>query len=486
MQPGAHWIIFESLDETSTAERRKLLSNVREAARQESAALLQQHSDPLRAGASHQLGYTAFEQAPKALNMKMVSCTLPAHVVASRMLKAGGLGSWGGRRDTNVQGRLLADWEQLHRLVEHTNAPKLKELSGARASLARVSVCGRVGFCICNKPDRKAFRRRLGGVTKLFFNKGTKTRTIHEQSRAVLRVHRPAGGRGVGYLFYVGFGNLSDIDFTVQPLCAASLVYITVEIDGAAILEHNGDPRDHDIVGATVDLKSEWQVGLLECNFENKVSLEDFRPMVFATPIEGLQSQALWPLPKPKAMSRRRAFSSLPASVASATATPQPLDEEEDEEEVAIEPLEDIPSNGDGSIRDDNFGDGWVLDKSSDDDVAAPTLAVRDPPRYIPRAPVLQALVAPLRLHLSPAGVRGRYEPKMFRSSTPTGQKSYLRLSLSLSLYHVGDGSQHAPCSLCSSRALQLDDLCTIGSPCGAPLGVAGPSIWLYNEGCAF
>ena len=164
-------------------------------------------------------GVLAVSQAPADLNMKVFQMATPASVIGERVLSHIQQGE-----ACSVQSRLLEAWSDLHKPFLHADAPPLRPLPPDKQSLSKISDCRRVGLCLCtaSMSGRRLCRAALSSRLREFFVKGSPGRRLYDFGQSVLCV-TPDLVAADSMFFFVGFGNLSDLNFTLQPLRPVSV-----------------------------------------------------------------------------------------------------------------------------------------------------------------------------------------------------------------------------------------------------------------------
>ena len=146
--------------------------------------------DPIWAKSAGQPGLHQVQQSPPDdgtdFSMNVFHLTPPAREIAGTVLRAchrhyfeKGL----------VQEDLLNQWTEIHGLITDSDHGERKRLPHGKSSLNSVSLCRRVGLCICGAAmaPRRDFRRALGGTLRKFFLKRAPGRSIYDRGMAVLR-----------------------------------------------------------------------------------------------------------------------------------------------------------------------------------------------------------------------------------------------------------------------------------------------------------
>ena len=166
----------------------------------------------------------------------------------------------------------------MHELRVPADAGVVPPLPDGKGSLAGVTLCQQVGFCICGHyfQQRRRFRTVLSSLIRTFVIKGSAGQNLHYCALAVLRV-RSECGRNVSHWF-IGYGNLNDNDFTVKPLKPAAIQALFL---GDAF-EGDGEAGDLEIVGSKLDLELTYLADILRLDVttESVVPFE-FRPLAF-------------------------------------------------------------------------------------------------------------------------------------------------------------------------------------------------------------
>ena len=186
--------------------------------RQKAAALQAEGSSPAFGNLGSEVGITRVTQAPPDLEFVVSSVVPPAAEIARRVLSACEHEGMHLLEEAEpMQQELQKAWSEMHYLRTPSHAGPFVPLSGEKKSLATVTLCQRVGFCCCGPAmaQRRRFRSTLSSLLKIFFKKGSAGRKLYDRALAVLRVFSDHSDSA---FYVVGFGNLTDADFTVKPM----------------------------------------------------------------------------------------------------------------------------------------------------------------------------------------------------------------------------------------------------------------------------
>lgn len=231
----------------------------------------------------------------------------PAKEIAARVLGAASNSKHPNDDSDAVQQKLEAAWDELHSLIvegpEHAGQGK-REMPKNKRSMHAISVCRRAGICLCGEAmaERRAFRDILGKALKSLLVKGSTGRALYDKGLLVLRVRsvRVDGSFPADSFFFVGYGNLSDLDFTVQLL---TLQEAASHCDGVFMLKaaDGARPQDHELIG-TVVLASgnvaRCDVDLWKLDLQCMEPLVHFAPVAAARATVPLVTSQVWPLPE--------------------------------------------------------------------------------------------------------------------------------------------------------------------------------------------
>ena len=113
----------------------------------------------------------------------------------------------------------MEEWKNTHSIRKHSEVGVLPPLGPGNMPLSKVTLCRRVGFCMCSTvmKSRALFREALVRQLDKAFVKGSAGRKVYEGCIAVMRLYSPTLTAQQTFWF-IGMGNLSDLDFTVQRL----------------------------------------------------------------------------------------------------------------------------------------------------------------------------------------------------------------------------------------------------------------------------
>ena len=443
--------------------------------------------DPVWQGLDTDMGVTRMSMTPEDLDMMINVITPPAREIARRTLEVVGRDSLELDKAAPALGDVSHEilnnaWSCMHVLQTPQDSGPLLPLPVSKGSLKHVSLCQRVGFCMCGAAfsQRRKFREALGSLLGRFFKKGSQARALHDRAEAILRVSRARMDLDVAVsTWFVGFGNLNSNDFTVKPLRYAGASDISC-------FEPAGDAVDFEAVGASLDLEDFYVADIMtldtarrtrsKTNVCNKTSaytahthttknkrhslVADFKPLAYVAPVvPGIRAH-VWPpeirVPNAAAAAGRggrgrrgRGRGRGRRGRAAAIAQPEQLLPPDVPEPLAdVEAADAVMSEADEELA---AAAGWQLSSSDSDEEQ---LQRRGPPRAGISTRALSSVVhgrrpetgASLRVQVPPppppppagsAARRPRIMLKDFRSDWPKilfsenkrGQKSYVRLS---------------------------------------------------------
>ena len=220
-----------------------------------SEANLQKSTDLVLAGHSAAGGVASRLFSPSShseqFKMEFLPVVLPALEMAKR--RANTVRSGQDPEQSRFQDKLAQAWESAHRVISHKPSSFSKALPADRKSLSQFTVCFRVGRCICDDPRRqmrehlvKALRSMLKTVKK----KSSTGRKIYDGNRLVMHIKSHSGRRAhhVSSYWMVGFGNLTDGNYTVVPLefaaDSADLHCAVLSSASGFIMVPSGKPKD--------------------------------------------------------------------------------------------------------------------------------------------------------------------------------------------------------------------------------------------------
>ena len=269
------------------------------------------------AAAAGGLGLQQIHHSPVVDEVKFhMDCfwlTPPAKDIATRVLDAASHHAHADpKRYDAVAAKLDTAWDELHNVVDAPEQPKAqrREMPTNKRSLHAISVCRRAGVCLCGEAmaKRRAFRESVGKTLKSFLVKGSAVRALYDKGLVVLRVRGlRVNVEAVESFFFLGYGNLNDLDFTVQLLI---LKQAAVQASGVYMLQADATtrPQDHDVIGAVVF----GSVDVVHCDIDIwKLDLEcmeplaQFEPLAAASATVPLITARVWPLPETKRAQRQ-------------------------------------------------------------------------------------------------------------------------------------------------------------------------------------
>ena len=351
-----------------------------------------------------------------------------------------------------LQQELLKAWSEMHYLRTPSHAGPLVPLSGEEKSLATVTLCQRVGFCCCGPAmaQRRRFRSTLSSLLKIFFKKGAAGRKLYDRALAVLHVF---SDRSDSACYVVGFGNLTDSDFTVKPMKQVRKGFDPFCFEGV------GGATDLWAVGASLDLDKPYTAEIMSLDVDRNVVIEDFKPLAFLAVVIPLIGNRFWPPPLTSESNKKptRQPSGHQPQVLAPPSQPSIEDGGDDEEQGEV-----LPDADEALVE----AAGWQLSSDSGEDVAhdhqegqpprrgvsSRTLAglssvvhgARPPyvpgslriPRPPPQADDAAAAVPRHRAPFIPRRVRSAW-PKIEHSETATGRTNYLRMSVTAAKHHA-------------------------------------------------
>ena len=148
--------------------------------------------DPVFKGTSAGEGVRQVSHAPSDLDLEVFHVVPPAPEVARRfMMKSGHGGVRGPQSGVQAAEALLKAWTDRHALVchdpLHVQKIQKKRVNESKGSLSAMSVCARVGRCICNDAHQLC-RAALVTQIRSMLTKGSKGRKFDEASQPVIRV----------------------------------------------------------------------------------------------------------------------------------------------------------------------------------------------------------------------------------------------------------------------------------------------------------
>ena len=165
------------------------------------------------------LGVARLAHTPEDFDLVIHSVSPHASEIAKRVLAASATRE--GDEMTAFEelsvGSVLADaWEASHVLQTPALAGVLLPMPPGKASLHALTLCQRVGYCMCGagKLKRRKFRAALCSWLKRSMSKGSTGRRIHDRAEVILQVTAREALEAVS-TWFVSFGNFNTNDFTV-------------------------------------------------------------------------------------------------------------------------------------------------------------------------------------------------------------------------------------------------------------------------------
>ena len=324
--------------------------------------------------------------------LRMSDIRLPARNVASRALAS-------VDQNSGVQGRLLKTWEEEHKLVvEKESAPLLPPPPPSDPDKPPrpppshpLSLCQRACACVCGaaqSPEQRQERlphtvgtlvKTLGYVLRRFFQNNGPGHVCYGQNLAVIRLHHP--GEEVLWL-HVGFGNITDADFTFQRLVPCEQCVHPVIAEMASLHPHGcvlirqDMPTSgfHVLKGMNTSLK--WTVELWQLSVTSKVVIPLFLPLAAVEPMQPVVCEVLLKLPKARSSGDRAAVADgRPARrrpLAAAAALPRPLALLDGDPSEQQQPEADGDDDDELAQRlyDEQVRGAWEVAESEEGDVA--------------------------------------------------------------------------------------------------------------------
>ena len=392
----------------------------------------------------------------------------PAAEIARRVLprtvRRGGPANRG-----RVKGALHEVWASEHKVVTDKPGP-LPKLRSDQKSLSSRTLCARIGRCVCQNRDILQCRASLVRTVKSKLPKKSIGRGLYDSNKVVLHITQVVGSRAnhVSQYLFAGFGNLSDLTFTVQRMelaTACSDPVMCLESELGTVLYSDGSPpvEIYEVVQALrLQHGRIFNVEILAVRPEAEEIMPEFRPCLVVAPSSIAPCQ-FWP----------------PLKAAKGSSTPGPP--------RPLLALEDIPA---AEVDEAGAGDAGILDHpdqdpllqsevnaweftSSDEEPAPPPRAPR-PPRAPARAarpcsrpcgPVVagpaagpeggaSAIRASAQQRVvrnvgGPRVIRVERWPRLVHTEFPDGSSSWLRISNNVG--EIGFGNFRARCGICGA-----------------------------------
>ena len=411
--------------------------------------------------------WTAPRPAPAAeLAMSVSFVNPPAAEIARRVLprviRRGGPANRG-----SVRAALHEAWVSEHKVVTEKPGP-VPKLRSDQKSLSSRTICARIGRCVCENREILQCRASLVRTVKSKLPKKSIGRGLYDSNKVVLHITQLVGSRAnhVSQYFFVGFGNLSDLTFTVQRMELATACVdpvMCLESELGTVLYSDGSPpvEIYEVVHALRLQRGRFNVEILAVRPDAEEIMPVFRPCLVVAP-SSIAACQFWPPLK---------------AAKGPPPPPRPL--------LA---LEDIPS---AEVDEAGAGDAGILEHpdqdpllqaevnaweltSSDEEPAAPPRAPR-PPRApaaraarasdaAPRAPVVPSPAGPeggasaIRAAAEqrvvcnvggPRVIRVERWPRLVHTEFPDGSTSWLRISSNVG--EIGFGNFRARCGICGA-----------------------------------
>ena len=194
--------------------------------------------------------------------------------------------------------RMLQAWKDMHGLVQHDDAPPPTKPND-KNGLSKISLCMRVGRCIC-QDSRRGMRAALVSCLKRLFKKGSKPRRYYESDQAVIRVFSVGGPRArhVSSFWYIGFGNLSEGNFVVEELRPVresdDPALACLESDSGEVMMAHGQPMDlfAAVESMPVDRVVSCQLHYLVLNCDE--AMGTFQPVALVGRVESEEKSVFW------------------------------------------------------------------------------------------------------------------------------------------------------------------------------------------------
>ena len=290
----------------------------------------------------------------EVIDVEVFPCTPPAAEIGRRVLCKSAAG--GSQDREPVRHKLASAWEALHKEVKSAAKKTIFSLpASGKHSLSKVSVCFRVGKCICKAGMQARFdmRASLASVLRRFFKKGTEARKVYDGNCAVLKVFSFRGRRERHHCrwWFIGFGNLNENTFCVQELvpCCQSEVVDLQDLTSASgdVLVPRGSP--HDLFAVVEDVPTDRPIRCELCTlcFGAQEAFPGFVLVAVVAQLESPLQEVFW---CPKRWGAQQPHA-------------RPVSQLPDVEDDCFQPLQDDPR-----LQEVGAGDACVLDLPSDED----------------------------------------------------------------------------------------------------------------------
>ena len=207
-----------ALPMTVEATTRAAYEAIKSSVRATSVLRMQSCRDHIVGGASGDVGVHFFE--PGKAGCTFYQMVPPVGKICERVLTA----CAGASKSTpGAPMKQLTDfWSEAHRFIKDDAAPlptaKMSHVWGVN----KVSLCSRLGKCVCGPQHRQLLqcRQALSALLHRVLKKGSKICKLYDSHYLVIRLFSSAGARVHHFArwYYVGMGNLTDGLFTLREL----------------------------------------------------------------------------------------------------------------------------------------------------------------------------------------------------------------------------------------------------------------------------
>ena len=203
----------------------------------------------------------------------------------------------------NIQKALLEEWDNAHCLKKHSEVSVIPSLGPGKQPLSKVTLGRRVGYCMCSgaMKSRALFREALVRQLGKALVKWSAVRKVYEGGSAVLRLYSPTLNSQPTFWF-LGMGNLNDLDFTVQRLHEFDEPRHLFVPSGTQVFKATDDrPVDIEVVGSDLvfGLGYTYAIEILKLDVHNKTLVSvDVCPLACVVPMQPQVLIAVWPVVK--------------------------------------------------------------------------------------------------------------------------------------------------------------------------------------------
>ena len=248
------------------------------------------------------LGVLDVRQAPQMDDMKLTVNPIlpPVHEIGKRALE---VLHHNHNYKEHIQADLLKEWEDAHMLRKHAEAGCLPPLGPGKEPLGKLTLCRRVGYCMCSQAmrSRALFREALVRQLGAAFVKGSACRSVYDRGIAVIRLYSQIATSSPQTFWFLGMGNLNDHAFTVKRLHKfepeLSFVPPGTEVFSAGSAEDR--PVDIEVVGSDLVFAPgyTYAIEILKLDVDNAALVpEHFGPLACVVSMDPPVFLSVWPV----------------------------------------------------------------------------------------------------------------------------------------------------------------------------------------------